>query len=254
MPKVNPPVVLVPSHSADTEYTQQLSNIWGLPIQTTPPSSTTPGFYLAIDAHACTLINAQNPKERLTVDFNSPAYQTRYGEPGARREPFLRAMGKTFPNCFILDATAGLGKDAWSLAQHGARVLMVEQHPVLALMLSQACAHLQTHVALTLHFGDALTYCKTIGQTEPPDIIYIDPMYPPKPKSALPQKDMQWLQQLVPPNQDDPALLEAAKDLARERVVIKRPQWAAAYAECAPDITYKHKHTRWDVYLCKQDG
>lgn len=56
-------------------------------------------------------------------------------------------------------------------------------------------------------------------------------MFPHKQKSALVKKEMRVFQSLVEPDLDADGLLEPAQLLATKRVVVKRPDYAAA-GEC----------------------
>ncbi len=245
-------VLVFASSSHTIEQAKAWAQQFGLPLSPTRPSIETCEFYIEITPLATRLMNTQSPKQILHIDFNAPPYTTRHGR-SEKKSPFLRAMGKRFPNCFIIDAMAGLGRDAVSLAKYGAQVLMIEQHPALALLLTQALAQCKlTH--LNLVFDDCETYFAQYAQAKRPDVIYLDPMYPAKSKSALPQKEMQCLQQLTMPQEDSLNLLTLAKQLALDRVVVKRPKWAADYAGQTPDIRYESTNTRWDVYstfICK---
>jgi 16S rRNA (guanine1516-N2)-methyltransferase len=79
-------------------------------------------------------------------------------------------------------------------------------------------------------------------------VIYIDPMYPRRKKSALVKKDMQILQRLHDEDNDAAALLENALLYAIKRVVVKRPIQAEALNDRQPNTAIKSKKTRDDVY------
>ena len=84
-----------------------------------------------------------------------------------------------------------------------------------------------------------------------PDVIYIDPMYPQRKKSALVKKDMQILQRLLGKDQDAEKLLDTALQCAAERVVEKRPVHASPVGNVKPDTSISSKKTRYDIYLVK---
>src|SRR5205085_421253 len=90
----------------------------------------------------------------------------------------------------IIDATAGWGRDAAVLASFGAEVIMLERHPVMAALLSDALASSKSEfpkkgLNLRLHTLDAFAYLQALSLTDCPDIIYMDPMHPTRVKSAL---------------------------------------------------------------------
>ena len=66
--------------------------------------------------------------------------------------------------------------------------------------------------------------------TPPPDVVYLDPMYPHRQKSALVKKEMRVFQSLVGADEDADLLLAPALALATRRVVVKRPDYAEPLA------------------------
>lgn len=95
----------------------------------------------------------------------------------------------------VIDATAGLGRDAFVTASLGARVVMLERSPVVGALLRDALrrAHADPVVSaiaarMQLVVTDAVTFLETLT-TRPgkfhPDVVYLDPMYPHTNKTAL---------------------------------------------------------------------
>lgn len=184
------------------------------------------------------------------VDFFDPALQRRIANISRKNELILRACGlkQQLPST-IIDVTAGLGRDALILASYGARVTMVERNPTMAAALSQALQQYQQHhqIDLTLIEQDGKTYLTTLPDKV--DIIYMDPMHPTRKKSALVKQSMRTLRELVGDDSDAAELFECAKTKAKQRVVVKRPLHADTINQQTPDIIYKGKHSRFDVYL-----
>lgn len=60
-----------------------------------------------------------------------------------------------------------------------------------------------------------------------PDVVYLDPMYPHRQKSALVKKEMRVFQSLVGNDDDADSLLIPAMTIAKRRVVVKRPNYAS---------------------------
>ena len=85
-----------------------------------------------------------------------------------------------------------------------------------------------------------------------PEVIYLDPMFPHKEKSALVKKDMQILQDIAEQDTDADALLHLALTIATNRVVVKRPSTAAFLADIKPQPSIKTKKHRFDIYLTPQ--
>ena len=81
------------------------------------------------------------------------------------------------------------------------------------------------------------------------DVIYLDPMFPERTKSAKVKKNMQVLQQYLG-HEDEPAgLLDTCLLTARRRVVVKRPRYAGWLDACKPSQEITGKSSRFDIYL-----
>jgi 16S rRNA (guanine1516-N2)-methyltransferase len=100
---------------------------------------------------------------------------------------------------------------------------------------------------MTLRLGPALQQLQSLGFT--PDVVYLDPMFPHKKKSALVKKEMRVFQSLVGPDLDADALLPAALAVAGKRVVVKRPDYAGWLNEMAPNSAIETKSNRFDLYI-----
>ncbi len=162
----------------------------------------------------------------------------------------------------MFDATAGLCRDAFLLACLGCRVTAVERSAVLAALvedgLERARRRLDPNLAaaidrITFSCADAREVLASLGgddvpDDDVPDVVYIDPMYPPTGKSALPQKEMRLSRALVGDDPDAAELLTIARGVARRRVVIKRHPRAPALGD-APSLTVTGRRVRYDVYL-----
>lgn len=154
----------------------------------------------------------------------------------------------------ILDVTAGLGRDAFVLAQLGCNVTLIERHPVIAALLADGLqrARLDPEVLpiierMQLRPGNAIELMNT-WEGEPPQVIYVDPMFPHREKSSLVKKEMSALRPLVGDDLDAPALLEAALALATHRVVVKRPRKALAISGPKVGYVLEGKSSRFDIY------
>jgi 16S rRNA (guanine1516-N2)-methyltransferase len=101
---------------------------------------------------------------------------------------------------------------------------------------------------LNLFHGASLQLLKD-WQGDQPDVVYLDPMFPHRKKSALVKKEMRLFQQFLGPDEDADALLEPALVLAKQRVVVKRPDTAPYLNNCEPNMAIKGKKLRFDVYL-----
>jgi 16S rRNA (guanine1516-N2)-methyltransferase len=95
---------------------------------------------------------------------------------------------------------------------------------------------------------DAKIYLLNLEAADYPDVIYLDPMFVHRKKSALPNKNMQFLQARSDDSDAD-ELLTVALTRARKRVVIKRSLNAPYLAALKPNVTFKSKLLRFDVFL-----
>lgn len=199
-------------------------------------------------------------KMQLSVDFIQGAlgHRKKYG--GGRGQTIAKAVGlkQGKPPPHVLDATAGLGKDSYVLACLGCKIDMLERSPMVAALLADGIARASLNIefdnimqqGFTLHNQDALSYLDAIDDDHKPDVIYLDPMYPEKKKSASVKKNMQMLQKLLGHDLDADQLLDAALDKAQQRVVVKRPKGAPVLrASRQPTLAYESKSTRYDTYI-----
>ena len=193
----------------------------------------------------------------VRIDFTEGKNAHRRSFGGGRGQPLAKAVGmKQGKIPTIIDATAGYGRDAFVLATLGSHVTLVERNPLIAALLEDAISKANiepttTQIAqrLTLIYSDAHQYLAELTPEERPDVIYIDPMYPTRHKSALVKKEMQLLHQLVGPDTDSRELLGMALQSAKKRVVVKRPKLADPIADYKPSTFVESKNTRYDIYL-----
>jgi 16S rRNA (guanine1516-N2)-methyltransferase len=157
----------------------------------------------------------------------------------------------------IVDATAGLGKDAFMLASLGCTVTMLERSSVLVRLLRDGLERALSNdrvesiaQRMKLIETDSLVYLKNLAAEYYPDVIYLDPMFPERKKAALVKKEMQMLQSLVGTNDDANLLLNCSLMCAKKRVVVKRPRLAPTLTEQKPTFSMTGKTSRFDVYLC----
>ncbi|TBV00088.1 class I SAM-dependent methyltransferase [Stutzerimonas kirkiae] len=157
----------------------------------------------------------------------------------------------------VLDATAGLGRDAFVLASLGCQVLMIERQPLIAALLEDGLvrASRATEVQdivqrMALLQGNAIELMRGWGE-DAPQVIYLDPMFPHRDKSALVKKEMRLFRPFVGDDLDAPALLAEALRLASHRVVVKRPRKAPALEGAEPSYRLEGKSSRYDIYARK---
>lgn len=191
----------------------------------------------------------------IAVDFTSGAMAHRRQFGGGRGEAIAKAVGVKgdyLPT--VVDATAGLGRDAFVLAAVGCHVTMFERHPVVAALLDDGLqrAYQDPNIGSWLQQHLHLIYHSSItgldSYPDKPDVVYLDPMFPHRQKSALVKKEMRIFQQLVGSDSDADSLLAPARRLAKKRVVVKRPDTAPFLANEKPTAKIKTKNHRFDIY------
>ena len=160
------------------------------------------------------------------------------------KEPLAKALGiKGAGNKRIIwDTTCGTGKDSLLIHFFGAHLTSFERNPAVFLLLKDALRRFPLDFHLV--FADA---SKLAPSSERPEVIYYDPMYPTKKKSALPRKEMRIFKDMVGEDLDSIDFLDWALKTATERVVIKRPLEAMPIKE-NPTASYTGKSTRYDMY------
>ena len=216
-----------------------------------------------------------------------------------------RVRGAAAPRA--LDATAGLGEDAFLLAAAGFDVELYERDATIAALLRDGLARAaasedpQLVVIVSrmhLHEEDSVAALRALaaagaaagdgaavgdgsaagaagdgsaagaglggsglgggtgrapGVLEAgvpvPDVIYLDPMFPARRKSAAVKKKLQLLQQLERPATDEEAgeLLRAALAAGPRKVVVKRPAKGPDLAGVKPSYRVTGKAVRFDV-------
>lgn len=189
----------------------------------------------------------------MVIDFCSGAHNHRRKQGGGYGQAVAKACGvKASIKPTIIDATAGLGSDAFVLATLGCDVQLIERNPDIASSLSegleQAAQKLEVApivARMTLHQGDANSLIPELG---PVDVIYLDPMFPHREKTALVKKPLRDLREIVGDDFENNALLEVALKHAK-RVVVKRPKGAPELSDKKPSYVLKGKSNRFDVYV-----
>lgn len=195
----------------------------------------------------------------IFADFaaGAAAHRRKFG--GGKQQEIAKAVGLNKGAApLVLDATAGLGRDAFVLASLGCKVEMVERNNVVAALLADGLqrAKLDSEIGawvserMQLHFcANGSAHALTHWQGPRPDVVYLDPMFPHRKKSALVKKEMRAFQSLVGSDEDADALFAPAYLLATKRVVVKRPSFANFLADQKPTMQIATKKNRFDVYV-----
>ena len=209
-------------------------------------------FRLTTQETGLSLQDTQSNFTPIIIDFNQMNLDWKYRGIGKNHDA-CKAIGlnklKQNESLTLLDATAGLARDAFIFAKLGASVTMLERHPSLALMIETALEKLSDESLkqkLRFIFSDAILYLQSNAISY--DVIYLDPMFSDVDKRAKVKKDMQLLHGLIGENNDADALLTLALAKAKKRVVVKRHKMSPFLGNHAPNYQIIGKSTRYDVY------
>ncbi len=219
---------------------------------------TTYDFLLVVDFDGVSLRDLSIPGVRpVRVDFAGGATGYRRLSGGGRRQLIGRALGLQSGGMHVVDATAGLGRDAFLMACLGCHVTMIERNPVIGAILQDGlrrgvvdcdAAVREIVSRMSLVVGDAREKLQLIFEADRPDVIYVDPMHPPRQKSAAVKKELRVCRKIVGDDVDAVELLASARSVETKRVVVKRAKLAEPIL---PDVstTYMGRSVRYDVYM-----
>ena len=211
------------------------------------------------------------PGDYLTVRFDSKGvslsgfgltYQGNFVESMLHRvtngrlqhEMLVKAAKSDKEGRKAIDATAGMGEDAFLLAAQGYEVTLYEQNPVIAALLKDAIRRAKKNMDLK----DIASRMKVIeGNSvecmskllDPVDVIYLDPMFPARQKSSLINKKLQLIQKLEPPCSEETDLFDAAIKANPDKIIVKRPLKSECLAGREPSYILKGKAIRYDCYV-----
>jgi len=233
----NIPLLESCNSSLPSELTDALA-ILNLPICSELPAE---GYFLSCENGG--LVLNTDDGEKVQPILSKPAGFT-------GKQPLLRALAPARGGT-VIDATAGLAGDSLKLAMIADRVIAIERNPVVFALMTSAlhtarASSLSLAKKIEAHYGDAI---EQIRQLPAADVIFMDPMFPPKRKrSALPPKSVRILRNIVGDDSDDEELLRVARQHALRRVVVKRPLHASPLADDHVAL-HEGKVVRYEVYL-----
>lgn len=247
----------------------KLSAILSIPIlSTSPPCAEKENFVLLLDEQGLALQpTGKKAPGAIRVDFAQGANAHRRQFGGGKGQLIAKAVGlKSAYRPQIIDATAGLGQDAFVLAALGCGITLLERSPVIFHLLADGLERAKLVIDSDLqgivermqlfqqHGADYLEQLES-----PVDVIYLDPMFPERKSKAEVNKSMKALHSLVGADNDAGVLLKKALEKAIYRVVVKRPRKAPALHEQhvelslpAPSLVLEGKSTRYDIYTFKK--
>lgn len=190
--------------------------------------------------------------QSLTIDFdnNKVDYQRKNI---SRKNILAKAIGLKSATLRVLDLTAGLGIDAIHLALLGCDVVSLERNSDLFVLLEQAWKNSKRPEVKKIQFihADAKKFLAAQGSDLQKnfDVIYYDPMYPEKKKTALPRKEMQIFRKLVGSDSDIDEVIECVLSTSVKRFVVKRPKNAEILNLKPKPILFAGTTVQYQVFL-----
>lgn len=238
-------LVIYLGEGADRDRALALSQHIGAPLSDVPGDELT----LVMDDTGLSLTGYGM---RYQGDFSRMLKRVEKGR--LRQEMLVRIAKTKSEHPVAVDAAAGMGEDAFLLAAAGYEVYLFEKDAVIAALLKDAMNRAMEDSRLCeiigrmyLTEGDSLTLMPRLSVQ--PEIVYLDPMFPPRRKSGLIHKKLQLIQKLEQPCADEAELYDAAVSLRPKKIIIKRPLNGALLADKKPGYTIKGKAIRYDVIV-----
>ncbi len=244
-------LILLAEENAPMQMVDSLKEKLGIPVVTVRADENDEILYLHATADGLSL---ERGKQALRGDF---ARLLKRIKPSLlASELAVRAVrgrdGKAEPT--VIDATAGLGEDAFLLAASGCSLKLYERDPIICALLQDALRRALLHPETAEIARRMEVFEQDSIQAMPhlsfvPDAVFLDPMFPEKEKNALTKKKFQILHHLERPCEQEEALLRAAFATHARKIVVKRPLKASPLASYPPQYALKGKTVRYDCLL-----
>lgn len=229
----------------DDERARPLADWLGCAHHSTPPEE--PGWIVRVGPDAA-LLHTTRRQHPVRADFLDPAFQRRLARATPKSERLARAVGLPGrAGLRVLDATAGLGRDAALLAHLGAQVQGVERNRVVYTLLDDGVRRWAATEPdsgaqrLRVAWGEAVDAALTDV-----DVVYLDPMFAAAQHRHAAGRETAALRALVQEKVDEAQLARCLPGPVR--VVVKRPRKAAPLDGRPPHHSLPGRTIRFDVY------
>ena len=247
------------NHQTKQVLAEETAEQLGVVLDNTPTRHL---YTLAFDEDAVRLHSHSGDKNLpilVELHIGEADYRRKHG--GGKGQMIAKAVGISGnfkPR--VLDATAGLGSDAFVLASLGCSMSLQERSPVAYALLADglargyrfACAQGDTELMATFARMTLTQISSHNLDVADCDVIYLDPMFPSRKKSAAVNKNMRAFHDLIGNDDDADALLVHALNQAVYRVVVKRPRIAPHLNNTKPSYMLEGKSSRFDIYTLKK--
>jgi 16S rRNA (guanine1516-N2)-methyltransferase len=235
-------IAILCNHPDSLPQAKQFAQQWGVQLFTDQLAEEIAAFEFVLQVSPEMLALQQTGRKApgpIVAEFTQGAVDHRRKFGGGKGQMIAKAVGVkagVYPR--VLDATAGMGKDSFVLASLGCQLTLIERSPVVHALLQDGLIRAQ-HFAqeqdpdlhqvierMQLLAQDSCCYLESLAREQFPDVIYLDPMFPERQKSADVKKEMAAFHSLVGKDEDADALLPLALAHVNYRVVVKRPRKA----------------------------
>ena len=258
----------LPLNSARTAWVESLASQLQIPVlrDQSPDIITSAEFVLLVDETRVVLQQTgRKAPGPILVEFTEGSVDHRRKFGGGKGQMIAKAVGIK-SGCYphVLDATAGLGKDSFVLASLGCPVTLLERSPIVQVLLQDGLVRalafareqdpelLVVLQRMQLITQDSGAYLASLDASALPDVIYLDPMFPERNKSADVKKEMAAFHDIVGKDEDADSLLPLALERVNYRVVVKRPRKAPFLNNQTPSYQLEGKSSRYDIYTIKK--
>lgn len=244
-------IVLYAKPDAPKEMVEFAAEKLNLSVTYELPDDCTGILFIQIAENGISLI-----KDGCCLQGDFTKMSSRISTPKLNSELLIKAakMKNISREITAIDATAGLGEDAFLLAAYGYQVTLYERDPVIALLLNDALLRASKlpdlkPVVERMKLRVADSSIVMPQENNSPDVILLDPMFPERKKSGLIKKKFQMLHCLEKPCQDEEVLLQAAKSCSPKKIIIKRPVNCAPLAGQKPSYSITGRSIRYDCIV-----
>ena len=204
------------------------------------------GLALKLKGNTVELINLNYKKEvSVLVDFSKE--NNNFKDNNNFKKIFKRKGAS------ILDCTAGLGRDSFTLASNGFNVTMIEKNPIIVLLLKNGLQRFigktKNQNKLSLLYGDSYDYLSLYNGRF--DYIYIDFMFNKIKRKSLSSKNDETLKLLADDKENRFRLLEIARKKCKFKVIVKGSRNLSSIPSLNPNYSINTKLLRYDIFLGK---
>jgi len=181
---------------------------------------------------------------KIYIDFNDPKFIEKNNQRlRDRKDVFWKIFSQN--NSTILDCTAGFGRDGFLLDSMGHDVTMIENSPIVAMLLKNALRR-SDNINIQFFFGNAFDYMKHSKQKY--DYIYIDFMFDKLKNKSLSSKNDETLKMISFNDNDKNKIIQLAQCISNKKVIVKEPRNTVSDI-LKPNYIVKTKLLKYNIYL-----